>query len=86
MPRYYFDVIDEGVYQVDEVGLELDNLGAAVAEAQRAVSEMVLELDGREAASVVIQVRDGAKAVTTVVATRATLPHVKSAARRLTET
>jgi hypothetical protein len=87
MPRYYFDVIDEGLVQVDEVGLEFENLAMAVAEAQRAVSEMVLELDGREAASVMIQVRDGAATpVTTVVATRATLPHVRSASPRLTET
>jgi hypothetical protein len=79
MPTYYFDVIDDGVFRVDEVGLEFENLAAAIAEAQRAVSEMVSELDGREAASLMIQVRDGATTpVTTVVATRATLRHVRS--------
>jgi hypothetical protein len=79
MPRYYFDVIDEGVFQVDELGLEFENLATAVAEAQRAISEMVLELDAQDAASLVIQVRDGgAKTVATVLATRATLPLVRS--------
>jgi hypothetical protein len=44
MPRYYFDVHDkEGAFH-DEVGLDLPNMQAAIAEARRALADMTKEL------------------------------------------
>lgn len=62
MPRYYFDVHDkDGVFR-DEVGLELTDIDAAVAEARRALADMTTELLMRdpEARNIHIVVRDGA--------------------------
>jgi hypothetical protein len=76
MPRFHFDVIDEGVIQVDEVGLELPDLAAAVEEAQRAIGQMLIEhAPGRNTASLVIQIRDGSSVpLTTVLATTSAIP------------
>jgi hypothetical protein len=78
MPRFFFDVIDQGIIDVDDEGLDLPDLSAAVNEAKRAMSEMTLEArPGKATASLVIQVRDGPDTpVVTVTATVATEPSV----------
>lgn len=61
MARYYFDIRDgEDVY-VDKEGMELPDMEAAIAEARRALADMVrdsLRVEGTEALSIAI--RDGA--------------------------
>ena len=37
MPRYFFDIFDAGSHQRDEVGIECDDLEAAVVEAKQAL-------------------------------------------------
>ena len=62
MPRYYFDVHDkDGVFR-DEVGLELADMRAAVAEARRALADMTKELlvGDPHAQDIHIVIRDGA--------------------------
>lgn len=62
MPRYYFDVHDkDGVFR-DEVGLELADMDAAVAEARRALADMTKELlvGDRDAHGIHLVIRDGA--------------------------
>lgn len=73
MPRFYFDVIDQGIVDMDEAGLEFPDLAMAVEEAKRTISEMVVEATpGKSTASLVIQVRDGPEApIVTVTASPA---------------
>jgi hypothetical protein len=60
MPRFYFDVIDQGIIQTDPEGIELPDLRFAVEQAKRAASEMISErMGGTNLASLKIQVRDG---------------------------
>lgn len=62
MPRYYFDVHDkDGVFR-DEVGLELPDIDAAVAEARRALADMTKELlnNDPDPNNIHIVVHDGA--------------------------
>lgn len=60
MPQYYFDVHDkDGTFQ-DEVGLELPNMDAAIAEARRALADMTKEmLIDAGAEGILIVIRDG---------------------------
>lgn len=44
MPHYFFDVHDKDGSFHDEVGLELPNMDAAVAEARRALADMTREM------------------------------------------
>ena len=76
MPRFHFDIIDEGLIQVDEAGLDLFDLAAAVVQAQRAIGQMLIEnVPGKNTASLVIQIRDGGKIpLTTVLATTSVIP------------
>jgi len=62
MPRYFFDVQDgEGVF-VDEVGLELSGMDAAIREARRALADMMRDvLRNQSAREVLIRIRDGAE-------------------------
>jgi hypothetical protein len=41
MPRYFFDIRDKDGLHYDETGIELDDFDAALAEATRALGEMV---------------------------------------------
>ena len=41
MTRYYFDIIENGIIEVDETGAEFPDLSAAVAEARRTIMEML---------------------------------------------
>ena len=62
MPRYYFDVRDEDGAFVDEVGLELPNMDAAVVEARRALGDMMRDaLRDLDHSAVSIEIRDGAE-------------------------
>jgi len=61
MPRFFFDSFDGRYFAADEVGQELDSLGAAKAEAQRSVAEMAKdELPDGDHRSFVVSVRDEA--------------------------
>jgi hypothetical protein len=61
MPRYYFDVTDDSGRHVDDIGLELPNMDAAIVEARRALADMTREsLIGRDPANLSIRIRDGA--------------------------
>ena len=44
MPHYYFDVHDKDGAFHDEVGIELPDMDAAVAEARRALADMTKEM------------------------------------------
>lgn len=44
MPHYYFDVHDKDGTFHDEVGLDLPDMGAAIAEARRALADMTKEM------------------------------------------
>jgi 4-hydroxyphenylpyruvate dioxygenase-like putative hemolysin len=61
MPRYYFDVRDEDGASIDEVGIELPDMAAAIQEARRAVADMVRDaLRESNIGDVAIAIRDGA--------------------------
>jgi hypothetical protein len=62
MPRYYFDVHDKDGIFLDEVGLELTDMEAAIAEARRALVDMTKELlvANPDAQDIHIVIRDGA--------------------------
>lgn len=61
MPRYYFDVRDmEGTF-VDEMGLDLPDMDAAIREARKALADMVRDaLRELNHDAVSIAIRDGA--------------------------
>lgn len=43
MPRYYFDVFSDNTLTRDEIGLDLPDMNAAVAEARLALADMSRE-------------------------------------------
>ena len=60
MPRYYFDVTDDGGVHTDDVGLELPSMDAAILEARRALADMTREsLIEHNPANLRIRIRDG---------------------------
>ena len=62
MPRYYFDEYDGETVTQDDEGLELDGIGAARAEARKALPDIardVLPEDG-DRRTMVVKVRDEA--------------------------
>ncbi len=62
MPRYYFDVSDETGIHEDDVGLELVDMEAAIAEARRALVDMTREsLLSSNTTDFHIRIRDGAE-------------------------
>ncbi len=78
MPRFYFDVIDQGIVEVDEEGIDLPDLATAVDQARMMMEEMTLEATpGKTTASLVIQIRDGpTMPMVTVTATVGTKPEI----------
>jgi hypothetical protein len=61
MPRYFFDTYDGRRFVRDEEGLELESLGAAKAQGQRAVVDMARdELPDGDERTLVVSVRDEA--------------------------
>jgi uncharacterized protein DUF6894 len=59
MPRYYFDVRDNGSSSIDEIGLEFASVNEARLEAARALGEMARDtLPGLSVCSISIRVRD----------------------------
>lgn len=60
MARYFFDIRDRDGFFADEAGLDLPDMDAAVAEARRALGEMVKDAlrDGHEE-TIEILIRDG---------------------------
>ena len=58
MPRYYFDIRENGVLAVDEEGLDLPNLRAAEMEAATSLAHMARDaLPGAERHEMAIEVR-----------------------------
>jgi hypothetical protein len=72
MPRFYFDVIDQGVIQQDPSGLEFCDLPAAVEEARHSLAAMNSKWKrGSRSAGLIIRIRDEKDSpVVTVVAKR----------------
>jgi hypothetical protein len=59
MPRYFFDTYDGRQFVGDDVGLELESLGAAKAAAQKSVVEMAQdELPDGDRREFVVSVKD----------------------------
>ncbi|MDF2974184.1 MAG: hypothetical protein K0R61_4634 [Microvirga sp.] len=58
MPRFYFDVMSNGVATTDEEGVDLRSTELARNEAMRTAAEMAKE-EGSCAKDVVIHIRDG---------------------------
>jgi hypothetical protein len=58
MPRFFFDVVLDGVTEADDRGLDLSSVLVARAEASRAAIEMVKEGAAGEDAAVAIIARD----------------------------
>jgi hypothetical protein len=61
MPRFHFDVCENGVLTPDEEGLDLLSANAARLEAARAAAEMIRDRAqrGAEPADISLIVRDG---------------------------
>lgn len=61
MPTYFFDVQDDDGMFIDEVGLELPDMDAAIREARRALADMVRDsLREPIGDGLSIAIRDGA--------------------------
>ena len=61
MPHYYFDVYDKDGSFHDEVGLDMPDMDAAIAEARRALADMTKEmLIGAGVEGIHIVIHDGA--------------------------
>jgi cobalamin biosynthesis protein CbiD len=60
MPRYYFDVRDGEGSHIDDVGLLLPDMDAAIREARKALADMVRDaLRDSDGSEISILVRDG---------------------------
>jgi hypothetical protein len=62
VPRYYFDVSDGDTFTKDDVGLELDGIEAARAEARKALPDIARDVlpEGGDRRTMTIRVRDEA--------------------------
>jgi hypothetical protein len=62
MPRYYFDIDDGEDSYVDNIGVDLPDMDAAIREARRALADMMRDAL-REAKSdgISVRIRDGAE-------------------------
>lgn len=62
MTRFFFDISDRDGTVRDDIGIELDNMGEAVAEARRTLGEMLMDaLNATERNHFEIRIRDGAE-------------------------
>lgn len=62
MSRYYFDVDDGDDVFIDNAGLDLPDMDAAIREARRALVDMIRDtVRETDAEKVSIRIRDGAK-------------------------
>jgi hypothetical protein len=59
MPRYFFDVVEDGTTFADEEGLEFRDLAAARADVLRTLGELAREKLHSDHQSLTIRVRDG---------------------------
>ena len=61
MPRYFFDVQDADGTFLDEVGMDLPDMAAAIREARKALADMVRDVLRDQANdALLIRIRDGA--------------------------
>ena len=59
MPRYYFDIKDEDGTTIDDRGVELPDLDAAITEARQAIADMVGEaLQQKDHDEMAVRIRD----------------------------
>jgi hypothetical protein len=59
VPRFYFDLIEDGDLSPDDTGIVLDSSDAAQRQAQRSLAEMVKDaLPDGEAKAMALQIRD----------------------------
>lgn len=83
MPLFFFDVQDgDGVF-VDNVGMELPDMDAAIREARRALADMVRDaLRDLSGDAVMIRIRDGADGPVILAVTLTTeLPTTEAGAK-----
>lgn len=73
MPRYYFDVRDDDGAFIDEVGVELPDMAAAIQEARRALADMVRDALRDSKGDVAIAIRDGADGPVVISVTLSTV-------------
>ena len=74
MPRYFFDVRDDEGTFVDQVGIELADMDAAIKEARRTLADMLRDtLRDQGKAGVAIAIRDGADGPVVLAVTLTTL-------------
>ncbi|MEA2834171.1 MAG: hypothetical protein QOG66_2373 [Methylobacteriaceae bacterium] len=59
MPRYFFDVVEDGTTFLDEEGLEFSDPAAAHADVLRTLGELAREKLHSDRQSLMIRVRDG---------------------------
>jgi hypothetical protein len=59
MPRYFFDVVEDGTTFLDEDGLEFSDLAAARADVLRTLGELAREKLHDDRQSLMIRVRNG---------------------------
>jgi hypothetical protein len=61
MPRYFFDIQDsEGTF-LDDVGMDLPDMGAAIREARKTLADMLRDaLRDQTSDALLIRIRDGA--------------------------
>ena len=72
MPHYFFHIRDNDEMIIDDLGLELPDLGMAVTEARKGISSMLAdaELQGDDISGQVMEVTDSAGAVLTEISFR----------------
>ena len=59
MPRYYFDIKDDDDVTIDDRGVDLPDLDAAIAEARQALADMVGEaLQQKDHDEMAVRIRD----------------------------
>ena len=74
MTRYYFDMQDGEGFFVDESGLDLPDMDAAIREARRALADMVRDtLRETSRGALHISIRDGADGPVVISVTMATV-------------
>ena len=62
MPRYFFDVNDGEDTFIDNAGIELSDMEAAIREARRALADMIRDaMRSADGDKISIRIRDGAE-------------------------
>jgi hypothetical protein len=79
VPLFFFDIIHQGIVEIDGVGLEFPDLASAVKDARAAARKIAEEtLPSSPLASVSIQVRDGPGTPVVTVLVRASADMIEA--------